>query len=68
MKKAMPGHILSGDIVMVECTLVRTEDGKGSTTGAFVLNALYWLVEKPRPPTVAPDVPEFPDVITLEDD
>ncbi len=66
MHKMNPGRILSGDLVLVECTLVRSEIARGQTAAAFVLNALYWLAQKPRPPAVTPDVVEFADVISLD--
>ncbi len=66
MRKVSPGRILSGDIVLVESTLVRTEIARGQTTASFVLNALYWLAEKPRPPVVIAEDVEFPDVIALD--
>ncbi|RDX53632.1 hypothetical protein OH76DRAFT_1479433 [Lentinus brumalis] len=66
MHKVNPARVLSGDIVLVECTLVRAEIAGGGTAASFVLNALYWLAEKPRPPAIPPSVAEFPDVITLD--
>ncbi|TFK80002.1 hypothetical protein K466DRAFT_569906 [Polyporus arcularius HHB13444] len=67
MKDISPGRILPGDIILVECTVVRTEDGTNVRTVSFVLNSLHWLVEKPRPVRVETQrVVEFPDVISLE--
>ncbi|KAI0712986.1 hypothetical protein C8T65DRAFT_695173 [Cerioporus squamosus] len=60
-----PGRILAGDIVLLECTIVRREDGTRTVT--FVLNSIYWLLEKPRPPTIVTQpMPEFPDVISID--
>lgn len=59
--------ILVGDIVLVECALIRTEGPDGLYQAAFVCDALHWLIEKPRPgPAIEGIVPEFPMTISAE--
>ncbi|RDX39819.1 hypothetical protein OH76DRAFT_1490771 [Lentinus brumalis] len=64
MKTVSIAKVRSGDIVLLECNLVRTEDNTGRKEASFVLNAVYWLAEKPRDKPAPPlykDKP-FPEV------
>lgn len=67
MDVVSPGCISPGDIVLLECTVVRTEALNGLIRAAFVFDALHWLVEQP---TNALDTEEgslaFPAIILAE--
>lgn len=57
----------AGDIVMLECTVVQTEAVTNLKTVALVLSSLYWIVAKPKEPTVLSQrVVEFSGVITAD--
>ncbi len=60
-------RIEGGDIVLLECTVVQTENLSHTKTASFALNALYWLAEKPRTPrtTPTPTSSELRTTITL---
>ncbi len=50
MRNIPLAQLQGGDIVLVECTLVRTEELPHTKNILFALHALYWLAEKPRIP------------------
>lgn len=52
---------------MLECTVVQTEAVTNLKTVALVLSSLYWIVAKPKEPTVLSQrVVEFSGVITAD--
>ena len=67
LENISPARISTGDIVMLECTVVQTEAVTNIKTVALVLSSLYWIAAKPREPHVLSQrVVEFSDVIRTD--
>ena len=67
MERVPLGCILPGDIVLLECALVRTEEAEGLRKASFVLDALHCLIEKPRAVVSAAERRvSFPAIISVE--
>ncbi|RDX56124.1 hypothetical protein OH76DRAFT_1477791 [Lentinus brumalis] len=68
MNRVTQAKLHSGDLVLMECTLVRAEAERGDVkTVSWILNSLYWLAEKPKPANspILYKQPSFPEVFNL---
>ncbi|KAI0681987.1 hypothetical protein C8T65DRAFT_703721 [Cerioporus squamosus] len=68
MNHVTQAKLFAGDLVLAECTLVLAEvDRPGAKSVSWVMNAVFWLAEKPKPPKspVLYEEPPFPEVFTL---